>query len=189
MALFRKAPPQDPLIVAMSGARLGQRMLVVPGTDLQALVDVAARVGLTGRALALVADPVARQRVQDRATQGGVLVDVEALTVPFPLPDAGFDIAIVDDRAARAGAYSIDTLLPELGRVVRPGGRLLVLVPAPSSPLAGLFGSEPAAPDVSGLLGALGRGGFTAARLLGVRQGTAFVEAVRRPFESFELFE
>ena len=183
MALFRKAPPQDPLIVAMSGARLGQRMLVVPGSDLQVLVDVAAKVGLTGRAVALVAGAGARQRVQDRTTAQGVLVETESLTLPFPLPEAEFDVAIVDDRAPRLDAHSTTGLLPELVRVVRPGGRLLVLVPAPSSPLAGLFGAEPAAPDVSKLLGSLGRSGFTAARLLGVRQGTAFVEAVRHPFE------
>jgi SAM-dependent methyltransferase len=185
MALFRKAPPQDPLIVSMSGARLGQRMLVVPGSDLQVLIDVAAKVGLTGRAFALVPDPGALPRVQERTVQQGVLVDAEPLTVPFPLPDASFDVAIVDDRVMRPAARSTDALLPELARVIRPGGRLLVLVPAPSSPLAGLFGSEASAPDVSGLIRTLGAGGFTAGRLLGVRQGTAFVEAVRpqQPFE------
>ena len=50
MALFRHAPPQQPLIVSITGVRIGQRIVGVIGGDARLFLDVAARVGITGGA-------------------------------------------------------------------------------------------------------------------------------------------
>ena len=63
--------------------------------------------------------------------------------------------------------------------MLRPGGRIILAVPAPTSALAGLFGITSKAPDVQPLLDLLRDTGFIAARLLASREGVGYVEAAR----------
>ena len=63
--------------------------------------------------------------------------------------------------------------------MLRPGGRIVLAVPAPTSALAGLFGITPKPPDIAPLLGLLREAGFIAARLLAAREGIGYVEAAR----------
>jgi SAM-dependent methyltransferase len=179
MALFRKARPEEPLIVSITGARIGQRILGVLGSDATLFLDVAGKVGITGQAVALAADPDAVTRIDHAAVSRGVLVEVVPIAVPIPLPDATFDVALVDERQPRGGRYDTSALVRDILRVLRPGGRIVLALPAPSSILAGLFGFTPRDPDVSPVLGTLAAVGFTAARLLAARGGVGFVEATR----------
>jgi SAM-dependent methyltransferase len=179
MALFRKARPEDPLIVSITGARIGQRIFGVVGSDTRLFLDVAAKVGITGQAVALAADPEAVTRLERAAIARGVLVQVLPIALPLPLPNASFDIALVDERAPRAEPYRTPALSRDLLRVLRPGGRVVLALAVPSSPLAGLFGFTPQAPDVDPVLSTLTAAGFTAARLLAARGGVAFIEAAR----------
>jgi SAM-dependent methyltransferase len=180
MALFRNARPQEPLIVSITGVRMGQRIVGVIGNYAGPFLDMAARVGITGGAYALTTDPDAVSRVQAAALEHGVLVDAGPMVLPLPLADGSFDLALVDERTARAGAPATSVaLLTELRRVLRPGGRIILSVPAPASALAGLFGLTSKAPDVQPLLDVLGDAGFMAARLLASRGGVGYVEAAR----------
>jgi SAM-dependent methyltransferase len=179
MALLRKGRPADPLIVSITAARIGHRVLGVVGGDTRLFLDVAAKVGITGQAVALAADRDAVARVEHAAVEQGVLVEAVPIALPLPLADAFFDIALVDERAPRSEAYQTLALSRDLLRVLRPGGRLVLAVPVPSSPFAGLFGIAAPTPDVSPVLSTLTSAGFTAVRLLAARGGIGFIEAVR----------
>ncbi len=73
------------LIVGMSGVKMGDRMLQIGCSDGSALAAVAAKVGLSGRAVAVVPDVEAAARVRKGAERQGVLIDVE-IAPPVPLP-------------------------------------------------------------------------------------------------------
>jgi SAM-dependent methyltransferase len=175
---IRKTAPQDPLIVSIAGVRLGQRVLAIAGRDLRPTWELAARVGLTGRMLALVADDDAAARATADALKGGVLADVAVLEIPLPIAEDQFDLALVDDTATRTSEAATPTLLPYILRALRPGGRVIVMLREPTRLLARwLGGGNP--PDVDPTLEGLREAGFRAGRLVTVRQGVGFVEAVR----------
>lgn len=180
MALFRNARPQEPLIVSITGVRMGHRIVGVIGSHPGPFLEMAAKVGITGGAYALTTDADAVSRVQAAAVAHGVLVDAGPLACPLPLPDSSFDLALVDDREPRDGAHGTSVaLLTDVRRVLRPGGRIVVAVPAPTGALTGLFGLTSKPPDVQPLLNQLREAGFTAARLLTSRGGVGYVEAAR----------
>jgi SAM-dependent methyltransferase len=179
MALFRHARPQEPLIVSITGVRLGHRIVGVVGSRPGPFLAMAAKVGITGGAYALTTDVEVVPRVQAAALEHGVLVDAVPLALPLPLPETSFDLALVDPEP-RAGADGAPVaLLQELWRVLRPGGRIIVAVPAPASAFAGLFGFTSKPPDVQRLLDLLQQAEFMAARLLASHGGVGYVEAAR----------
>ena len=142
---------------------------------------MAAKVGITGGAYALATDAAAVSRVQAAAVKHGVLVDAAPLALPLPLPDASFDLALVDDREPRTEADGAPVAVAPgrcgvcCGRADESSWR----VPAPASAFAGLFGFTSKPPDVRPLLGLLRDAGFIAARLLASREGVGYVEAAR----------
>jgi SAM-dependent methyltransferase len=180
MAIFRaSASPPVPLVVSVAGVRLGQRVLVVPGRDLRVLVDLAAKVGLTGRTLALAVGSSARS-VQSAAERAGVLVDVAPLDVPLPVAAESFDLAVVDDRPARVARLDAPSLLPEIREALRPGGRVVVLLPAGQGLVGRLLGGGSAAPPAAApTLAAFGESGFRAGRIVAVRDGVGYLEATK----------
>jgi SAM-dependent methyltransferase len=177
LPFFRKQPRQEPMIVAMTGVRLGQRLLIVAERDPSIPQELGAKVGLTGRILALGADESGASRLESHAQRNGVLIETAVLALPLPAEDDGFDAAIVDERHARDGRFSLAALVADLHRVLRPGGRVIVLRPAGGRWFEGLFGWQPEAPDVSPVVQALSAAGFHNPRAVGARQGVAFVEA------------
>jgi hypothetical protein len=178
MSIFRprKTRPDDPLIVSMSSVRLGQQVLAIVGRDRRLFFDLAARVGLTGRAVGITADAQDAAALAGDAIRHGVAVDTFALDTPWPVASGSVDVAVIDDREPRAVATA--DLLPQIRAVLRPGGRVILVLSAEGGALARLLGRE-RAPDVTGLLEALSQADFGAGRLIAVRGGLAFVEAAR----------
>jgi len=176
MPLFRKAARRDPLIIAMTGAALGSRVLMLCAQDESMPIDVAAKVGLSGRAVALAPDTAQSERIGRRAARRGVFVELGLIGVPLPHADHEFDLVIADGRHGGAEATAP---LREAVRVLRPGGRIVVLGPAPR------WWTWRAAPPAEAwqAAGALERSlldaGFRAAREIGAREGVRFVEAAR----------
>ena len=152
------------LIASMVGTRLGDRVLVVGGGDGRLVAAVGAPTGLTGRVAAIEPDAAVANRVEGVATSAGVLVEVQAAPLDrLPFEDAAFDVAIVP---LTGQLDALRTALADVWRVVRTGGRAMVVAARPAS-------------DHAGIIAALGAAGFRAARLLAEREGLAFYESSR----------
>jgi ubiquinone/menaquinone biosynthesis C-methylase UbiE len=152
------------LIAQMVGTRLGDRVLVVGGGDGRLVAAVGQPTGLTGRVTSVEADATVANAVELAATSAGVLVEV--LTTPFerlPFEDAAFDVAVVPMPPNPGG---LGALLTDVWRVVRPGGRAMVIARSAVAP-------------TDEVLAALKLAGFRAGRLLSHRDGLAFYESSR----------
>src|SRR5262245_14230761 len=86
------------LVVGMTGVKMGDEFAQVGCAHGGRFAAVAAKVGLTGRTVAVVPDEASAVRARKGAEQAGVLVDIEiAPPSTLPLHDASFDLAILDD--------------------------------------------------------------------------------------------
>ena len=170
------------LVVGMTGVKMGDRLAQVGCADGARLAAVAAKVGLSGRAVAVVPDESAAARARKGAERAGVLVELEtAPPTRLPLEDAAFDLAIIDDTNGLLAGMSADdrvATVHEARRIVRPGGRVMVIGAAPRGGLGALFARTSGAPrfDPTPLLSA---DDFRAVRTLAERDGLVFVEALK----------
>ncbi len=182
MFSFRGKTNPYMLMTGMTGVKLGDRMLQVGCSDGGALAAVAAKVGLSGRALAVVPDIATAARAQKGAQRQGVLVDVEvAPPTKLPADDTDFDLVVLDDAAGQFASLDIGTqsaVVHEAVRVLKPGGRVLVVSALPAEGLAALLGRGAKGPayDATPTLAA---GGCRFVRLLGEREGLRFVEGTK----------
>lgn len=152
------------LVAQMVGTRLGDRVLVIGGGDGKIVAAVGAPTGLTGRVTAVEADAATANKVELAATADGVLVEVETAAFDrLPFEDAAFDVAVLPMPAT---SEALGVALTDAWRVVRTGGRAMVVATAGIPPSAAV-------------LDTLGKAGFRAARLLGEREGLAFYESSR----------
>jgi ubiquinone/menaquinone biosynthesis C-methylase UbiE len=179
---------QDPylLVVSMTGVKLGDQLLQVGCAHGGRLGAVAAKVGLSGRAVLVAPDEASAERARKGAAAAGVLVDIE-VAPPTRLPAKGdeFDLAVVDDTAGLLGTMRAEdrvASIRELARVVRPGGRVLIIGAGTRGGLGALLTRTQSGPPfvASGdAIKALEADGFRSARVLGEREGLAFVEAIK----------
>src|SRR3954470_23196638 len=95
---FRRGSDTQPLVVGMTGVKLGERFAQIGCAHGGRLAAVAAKVGLSGRAVAFVPDEASAARARKGATNGGVLVDVEITpSTHLPVEDDAFDLVVIDD--------------------------------------------------------------------------------------------
>jgi ubiquinone/menaquinone biosynthesis C-methylase UbiE len=182
MFSFRGKTNPYTLIVGMTGVKMGDRMLQIGCSDGGALAAVAAKVGLSGRAVVVVPDATSAARARRGAERQGVLVDVElATSTTLPGDGAEFDLVVVDDAAGQFSGRDAATqaaITSEAVRVLKPGGRLLVISALPASGLAAMLSRGPtgSAFDATPVLEA---NGCRFVRLLGEREGLRFVEGTK----------
>jgi ubiquinone/menaquinone biosynthesis C-methylase UbiE len=179
---------QDPylLVVSMTGVKLGDQLLQVGCAHGGRLGAVAAKVGLSGRAVLVAPDEASAGRARKGAAAAGVLVDIEvAPPTRLPAKSDEFDLAVVDDTAGLLGTMRAEdrvAAIRELARVVRPGGRVLIIGAGARGGLGALLTRTQSGPPfvASGdAIKALEADGFRSARVLGEREGLAFVEAIK----------
>jgi len=170
------------LVMGMTGVKMGDRLAHVGCAHGGRLAAVAGAVGLSGRAVAIVPDEASAARARKGAEQAGVLVELEiASPTELPLEDSSFDLAILDDTGgllATMPANDRVAAIREGRRILRPGGRLMVIGAAARAGLAALFTRTQSGPpfDPTPLLAA---DGFRSVRTLAEREGLVFVEALR----------
>lgn len=184
--MFLKRDNPHTLAVGMTGAKMGDRLLQVGCAHGGRLGAIAAKVGLSGRAVVVVPDEASSVRARKGAADAGVLVDLQiAPPTALPTEDAGFDVAVVDDTAGLFGTMSASDrsdAVRELSRVLRPGGRVVVIGATPRTGVGAMFSRGPAgSPFVSSgdAVQALNAHGFRSARIIGEREGLAFAEALK----------
>jgi ubiE/COQ5 methyltransferase-like protein len=118
----------DPLQVAMTGVRMGERYVQVFCSDEALTRGLASKTGLSGIAALAAADPDQARRAQKSADKAGVLIEIKT-TPPTALPwdESAFDMVVVDNTAGAFTALNESdrtACLVEARRVLRLGGRL-----------------------------------------------------------------
>ncbi|HEY2904350.1 MAG TPA: methyltransferase domain-containing protein, partial [Vicinamibacterales bacterium] len=95
---FARGNDPHMLVVRMVGAKMGDRLAQIGCAHGGRMAAVAAKVGLSGRAVAVVPDDVSAARAEKGAAAEGVLVEIQqAPPTRLPLDDGSIDLAIVDD--------------------------------------------------------------------------------------------
>ena len=183
---FVKGGDSHPLVVGMVGTKMGERFMQVGCAHGGRLGAVAAKVGLSGRAVAIMPDEASAERARKGAAQAGMLVEVDvAPMTALPAEDRTFDVAVVDDTGGLLRAMRPDDrggLVRELFRVLRPGGRVVALGAIPQSGLGALLRRGPGEPSFAGsgaLHELLAAAGFRPVRTLAERDGLVFIEAAK----------
>jgi len=181
----RRGSDPHVLAVTMTGVKLRDRVAFT-GTPVPArLAAIAAKVGLSGHAAAVVPDEAAAARVNQATVNAGVLVDTDVADVKrLPYNDGDFDLAVIDDTGALIEQLSEDervSLAREVARILRPGGRVVVLGGGEPTGVVKLLSKAPASPLVlSGKMNTLlTANGFGIVRTLAEREGLVFIEGLK----------
>jgi ubiquinone/menaquinone biosynthesis C-methylase UbiE len=174
------------LAVSMTGVKMGDRVAFVGCANGGRLAAVASRVGLSGRAVAIVPDARAAELARKGAEQLGVLVEIDvASPAELPIEDGSIDLAVVDDTGGLFGLMSAEpraASVRELARILRPGGRVILFGATPRAGLAKLLAPGPPAPPFAATSDAnqtLQANGFGIVRTLAEREGLVFVEGIK----------
>ncbi len=170
------------LVVGMTGVRMGDRVAQIGCAHGGRLAAVAAKVGISGRAVAVMPDEASASRARKGVEDAGVLVDIKvAPTTRLPLDDDAFDLVIVDDTGGLLAPMRAEDrvgTIREALRILRSGGRVVVIGAGVRGGLGALFsrGAGAARFDVAPSLEA---DGFKLVRTLAERDGLIFVEGVK----------
>jgi ubiquinone/menaquinone biosynthesis C-methylase UbiE len=174
---FRRGAGPHDLAVSMIGVKLGDRLLQIGCGDGGLLSALAAKTGLTGRAAAIDPSPDVVTRARRAAERAGVLVEIFSAPPPMlPFDAAAFDVVVLLDVLRPIPPEARVALLREGSRVLRAGGRAIIVEPAPRGGLAALVSPRREAtysPEEW-----LRSEGFRAVRTLAEREGLLFVEGV-----------
>jgi ubiquinone/menaquinone biosynthesis C-methylase UbiE len=184
--MFLKKGDPYLLIVGMTGVKMGDKFLQVGCAHGGRMAAVAGKVGLSGRAVVVAPDEASAERARKAAEDAGVLVEVEVATpTRLPLADDEFDLAVVDDTAGLFGTMRPEgrvAAIRELVRVLRGGGRVLVVGAVPRGGLGAVLSRTQSGPPfvASGdATKALEADGFKSVRTLAEREGLVFVEGIK----------
>jgi len=179
---FRKTPPAEALPVTMAGVKLGDRFLAVGVRDPALIAVLSAKAGLTGTACAVDADEDAVAKAAAAIERDGVLAEVtRAPWGMWPYDEGSFDVAVVRDLLPTLTSDSRTRCVSELLRVLRAGGRAVVIEQAPRGGFGALLNRRSAAdPQYPGAVNALQDEGFAAVRELAERDGVLYVEGIKK---------
>lgn len=182
MAWFRKTH-LDPLAVTMAGVKLGDRLLVMGAGDPGLAAALASKAGLTGRACVLDASEDASTAAAIAIEREGALA--ESFTAPWtmlPFDAHAFDVIVVRNVLEGLDAAARLRAVEEVHRVLRPGGRAVVVEDADRGGIGSFFGGRRTDPQYSrggGATHVLEAAGFRGVRTLAEREGQRFAEGVK----------
>ena len=175
------------LLVSMTGVKLGDRVVFIGCANGVRLAAIAAKVGLSGRAVVIAPDEQSAARARKGAEWVGVLLEVEvASPTKAPLEDGTFDLAVVDDTGGLFGGLPSgerSQAVREVARLLRPGGRIMFVGAGTPTGLASVMSRSRSTPPSLALSGeanrALEANGFGVVRTLADREGQVFVEGIK----------
>jgi ubiquinone/menaquinone biosynthesis C-methylase UbiE len=180
---FRRMRAMDPLQVAMTGVRMGEKYLQIFCSDAMLTRGLATKTGLSGMAALAAPDEKQAARGRAAAQKVGALIDVKVTPMTsLDWPEATFDMVVVDNTAGGFSdrpAHDRSAALEQIRRVLRPGGRVEIIERIAGT---GLFGAAPAVPadyaNGGGAEGVLKTAGFKPVRTLAEKDGFRFVEGL-----------
>jgi ubiquinone/menaquinone biosynthesis C-methylase UbiE len=184
MGLFRKSD-SEPLGVSMAGVKLGQRLLAVGTRDPKLVAALGVKAGLTGRTCVIDADATQLAKGAEEILKEGALV--EPIHAPYgmlPLDAESFDVAVIAYLLPSLNRDERTRCVMEVLRVLRPGGRAVVIDRAERGGLGRILGGSRAAPTsaasrYSGPVETLRENGFAVVRLLSETDGVSYVEGFK----------
>jgi ubiquinone/menaquinone biosynthesis C-methylase UbiE len=180
---FLRKSNLEPLGVALSGVKLGDRLLIVGTSDHALIAALAGKAGLTGRTCVIGPSQSDVAAMAAGVEREGALV--ESSTGPparLPFDAASFDVCVVRSTLGRLPADERRIAAAEVFRVLRPGGRAVTIDDARRGGLAGLFGGvtgDASYVEEGGATTVLKLAGFRGVRTLAEREGMVFVEGVK----------
>ena len=181
---FLKHTTLDPLSVTMVGVKLADRVLVVGCRDPRLIAALAIKAGLTGRTCAVDrSDSVVRDAERTTLAEGALVEFAVLAGATIPYDAASFDVVVLRDLTRTADASERQAIGADASRVLRPGGRCMVIdTVGASGGLAGLFGrgAPPDPKHASEITEAFKGLGYVAVRTLAERDGLLFIEAVKK---------
>jgi ubiquinone/menaquinone biosynthesis C-methylase UbiE len=173
----------EPLAVSMAGIKLGDRLLMIGCGDPLLIAQLAVKTGLTGRAFAIDARADLASAAAALAPREGALIETAtAAWADMPLEPDSFDVAVVRDVFPHLAPAERIACAREVHRVLRGGGRCLVIDVARRSGVEGILKFAKVNPDYAasgGAVGVLEGSDFRAARVLAERDGLIFCEAAK----------
>ena len=188
LRLLRKRPAttRDSMPVTMTGVRMGERLLQIGVDDPALVATLAAKVGLSGTAVVAVKDEREAERARASATKAGVLIDVHvAPWSTLPLAAESFDLAVVQGTGGFLASMKPEdrvACLQQAYRLLRPGGRLVVIESAPPARVAGVVRRHAVNEHYAaagGAEGALKAERFRPVRTIGEAEGYRFTEGLK----------
>lgn len=165
---FRRMRAMDPLQVAMTGVRMGERYLQIFCSDATLTQGLATKTGLSGAAALVAPDDTQAQRAQRAANKAGVLIEIViASPSALPRPAEAFDMIVIDntgDCFSALGTADQEAVLAAARGVLRRGGRIELI--------------ERDRRTRGDSEDALKRAGFNPVRALAERGGFRFIEGL-----------
>jgi ubiquinone/menaquinone biosynthesis C-methylase UbiE len=181
--MWQRRSTLDPLSVTMVGVKLADRVLVIGCGDPRLIAALAIKAGLTGRTCAVDPSEAGVREAERIALKEGALVEFATATIaPLPFDRDAFDVVVLRDVMRAVDAGDRAAIAGESVRVLRPGGRCMIIDSVAGGGVAALFGRG--APVDHGAAEELSRAvkmaGFVAVRTLAERDGLLFLEAVKK---------
>ena len=180
MFLRQSTVGREPLAIAMSGVRMGERVLQI-GLDTPVVTSLlAAKPGLSGESVIVLADEAAATQARRATAESGALVNIGVHRLDaLPFERGAFDVVIVHNRVGPTlTASGSSQILSECRRVLRAGGRVVVINKGAPSGLTAIFQSRPEPGQTDKTVRAMQTAGFRSVRELGDRDGYAFIEGL-----------
>jgi SAM-dependent methyltransferase len=165
----------------MSGLKLGDRLLFIGSSDTVLAAALAGKVGLTGRAVLLDESAGRLAAAAVAVEQEGALVEsIASPLAALPFEAGAFDVVVARNALPAVPATNRGAVLREVARVVRAGGRCIVIDDVARGAFGGLLGARAgeASPGAAAVA-LLAAAGFRGVRTLAEREGFVFVEGVK----------
>jgi hypothetical protein len=187
MFLRKTRVGRDPLVMAMSGVRLGERLLQIGVDDPAVLGALAAKVGISGHAAVVTLDERSAERARQGIAHASTLADVSVTSDGTLLFDeAAFDVVVVHSATGWIASVDADLrarLLHHVLHATRSGGRVIVTEAGIRSGVTAMFAPAPKKDEryeaAGGTIAAMQAAGFKPVRLLADRDGLRFTEGLK----------
>jgi hypothetical protein len=163
---FRRTRAMDPLQVAMTGVRMGERYLQIFCSDKTLTSGLAMKTGLSGTAALAAPDDAHAARARSAAEKAGALIDVQVGSpAGWPWQPGAFDMIVIDNTTGSLNEMADadrTALLSAARGVLRQGGRVELIERVTTSPSDALLQAA----------------GFRPVRTLAEQDGFRFVEGL-----------